>query len=208
MDIPLDVEVHCTDGPCGKSTAIIVAPDSDKVTHFVVQTEGSQYLVPIEAIAESAADRIQLRWSRQEVVAAAPFEKSVFAGEDLGAYAPPGLIGASVAWPYGGAESEYMLEAAAAAYVPVEQIPEGERAIHSGAYVEATDGGVGQVEEFLIDQATGRITHLVLRKGHLWGKRDVTIPLDQIDRVEDDVVYLKLDKEAVGALPGVPVRRK
>jgi sporulation protein YlmC with PRC-barrel domain len=207
MDIPLDVEVHCTDGPCGKSTAIIVEPNTEKVTHLVVQVEGSQYLVPIDAIAESASDRIQLGWSRQELAAAAPFEKSVFAGEDLGAYAAPGMTGASIAWPYG-SDGEYMLEAAAAAYVPVEQIPEGERAIHSGAYVEATDGGVGQVEELLIDPGTGRITHLVLRKGHLWGKRDVTIPLDQIDRVEDDVVYLKLNKQAVGALPGVPVRRK
>jgi sporulation protein YlmC with PRC-barrel domain len=207
MDIPLDVEVRCTDGVCGKSTAIIVEPSTEQVTHFVVQAEGSQYLVPIAAIADSAADRIQLRWSLQELVAAAPFEKSVFAGEDLGAYTAPGMTGASIAWPYD-AGSEYMLQAAAAAYVPVEQIPEGERAIHSGAYVEATDGGVGQVEEFLIDPASGRITHLVLRKGHLWGKRDITIPLEQIDRVEEDVVYLKLDKAGIAQLPSVPVRRK
>jgi sporulation protein YlmC with PRC-barrel domain len=207
MDIPLNVEVHCSDGTCGKSTAIIIEPNTEKVTHFVVQVEGSQYLIPIEAIADAAPDHIQLRWSRQELAAAAPFEKAVFAGEDLGAYTGPAITGASIAWPYG-SDNEYMLAAAAAAYVPVEQIPDGERAIHSGAYVEATDGGVGQVEEFLIDPATARITHLVLRKGHLWGKRDVTIPLEQIDRVENDVVYLKLDKEAVGGLPGVPVRRK
>jgi sporulation protein YlmC with PRC-barrel domain len=207
MDIPLDVEVRCTDGVCGKSTAIIVEPNTEQVTHFVVQAEGSQYLVPIEAIAESAADHIQLHWSRQELIAAPPFEKTVFAGEELGAYVAPGMMGASIAMPYG-ADNDYMLEAAAAAYMPVEQVPQGERAIHSGAYVEATDGGVGQVEEFLIDPATGKITHLVLRKGHLWGKRDVTVPLEEIDRVEDDVVYLKLSKEAVGELPGVPVRRK
>jgi sporulation protein YlmC with PRC-barrel domain len=207
MDIPLDVEVLCSDGPCGKSTAIIVEPKTEKVTHFVAQVEGSQYLVPIEAIADSTADHIRLRWSRQELTAAAPFEKSVFAGEDLGAYAAPGITGASIAWPYD-ADNAYMLQAAAAAYVPVEQVPEGELAIHSGAYVEATDGGVGHVEEFLIDPGTGRITHLLLRKGHLWGKRDITIPLDQIDRVEEDIVYLKLSKEAVGELPGVPVHRK
>ena len=207
MDIPLDVEVRCSDGACGNSTAIIVEPNTEKVTHFVVRVEGSQYLVPIEAIADTASDHILLQWSREDLAAASPFEKAVFAGEDLGAYTAPGMTGASIAWPYG-AESEYMLQAAAAAYVPVEQIPEGERAIHKGAYVEATDGGVGQVEEFLIEPASGRITHLVLRKGHLWGRQDVTIPLDQIDRVEDDVVYLKLNKEAVGGLPSVPVRRK
>jgi sporulation protein YlmC with PRC-barrel domain len=207
MNIALGAEVRCSDGACGKSTVIIIDPNTEKVTHFVVQVEGSQYLVPIEAIAESTADHIRLHWSRQELVAAPAFEKAVFAGEDLGAYTGPALTGASIAWPYG-SDGEYMLAAAAAAYVPVEQIPDGERAIHSGAYVEATDGGVGHVEEFLIDPGTGRITHLLLRKGHLWDKRDVTIPLDQIDRVEDDVVYLKLSKEAVGELPGVPVHRK
>jgi sporulation protein YlmC with PRC-barrel domain len=207
MDIPLDVEVQCSDGACGKSTAIIVEPNTEKVTHFVVQAEGSRYLVPIEAIADSTADRTQLRWSRAELAAAAPFEKAVLPGEDLGVYMTQGMTGASIAWPYG-TESEYMLEAAAVAYRPVEQVPEGERAIHTGAYVEATDGGVGQVEEFLIEPATGRITHLVLRKGHLWGKKDVTIPLEQIERVEDDVVYLKLDKAAIAELPSVPVRKK
>ena len=48
--------------------------------------------------------------------------------------------------------------------------------------------------------------HLVLREGHLWGKKDVTIPLDQIDRIEEDVVHLKLDKAAVEHLPSVRAR--
>ena len=67
-----------------------------------------------------------------------------------------------------------------------EQLPEGELSIHPGADVEATDGRVGQVQDFVIDPATDRVTHLVLREGHLWGK-DVTIPLDQIERIEADV---------------------
>jgi sporulation protein YlmC with PRC-barrel domain len=207
MDIPLDVEVRCTNGVCGKSTAIIVEPKTEQVTHVVVEADGTRYLVPVEAIAGSAPDQIQLGWTREELTAAARFEKVALGDDDATALEMPGMAGASMAWPYG-MDGDYVLEAAAAAYMPVEQIPTGERAIHSGAYVEATDGGVGQVEEFLVDAATGRITHLVLRKGHLWGKRDVTIPLEQIDRVEDDAVYLKLDKAAIAQLPGVPVRRK
>lgn len=207
MDIPLDVEVRCTDGACGKSAAIIVDPKTEQVTHVVIEVDGTRYLVPVEAIAGSTPDRIQLRWTREELTASAPFEKVALDGDGTTPLGMPGMTGASMAWPYG-MDGDYMLEATAAAYMPVEQIPAGERAIHSGAYVEATDGGVGQVEEFLVDAATGRITHLVLRKGHLWGKRDVTIPLEQIDRVEDDVVYLKLDKAAIAQLPSVPVRRK
>ena len=44
-------------------------------------------------------------------------------------------------------------------------------------------------------------------KGHLWGKKDVAIPVTAVDVVEADEVYLNIDKEAVGALPAVPVKR-
>jgi sporulation protein YlmC with PRC-barrel domain len=74
--------------------------------------------------------------------------------------------------------------------------------------VEATDGHVGRVDKFLVDQATGHITHLVLREGHLWGQKDVTAPISQIDHIEEDTVYLKLDKHAIESLPTIPVRRR
>ena len=38
--------------------------------------------------------------------------------------------------------------------------------------------------------------------------KDVSIPVSQIDRIEGDTVYLKLDRRGVGALPAIPVRRK
>jgi sporulation protein YlmC with PRC-barrel domain len=88
-----------------------------------------------------------------------------------------------------------------------ERVPQGELVIHRGARVEATDGHVGQVDEFLVDPTNEHITHLVLREGHLWGQKDVTIPVSQIDRIEQDVVYLKLDKHGIEKLPSVPVRR-
>lgn len=89
-----------------------------------------------------------------------------------------------------------------------EHVPAGEVVIHRGASVKATDGRVGKVDEFLIDPKNDIITHLVLREGHLWGKKDVTIPVSEIDRITDDAVYLKLGKKVIAALPAVPVRRK
>ena len=66
---------------------------------------------------------------------------------------------------------------------------------------------VGRVDEFLVDRETEHITHLVLREGHLWGQKDVTIPVSEIERIEEDTVYLKLDKEEIERLPSIPVRR-
>jgi sporulation protein YlmC with PRC-barrel domain len=102
-------------------------------------------------------------------------------------------------WPYSS-------PANSAVIVDEKQIPVDEMAIHRGTQVEARDGHIGQVSEFLVNPTTGHITHLVLKEGILWNKKAVTIPAVQIDRIEQDTVYLKLDKKAVEALPAIPVK--
>lgn len=103
-------------------------------------------------------------------------------------------------WPYTRPEDYEM-------YVDVEQIPHGELGIHRGAHVEATDGRVGKVDEFIINPDNNHISHIVLQKEHLWGKKDVSIPVSEISRLEDDVVHLKLSKKEVQQLPSIPATR-
>lgn len=207
MDIPLNVEVRCVDGVGGKCTVIIVDPATQQITHVVVESKGIDLLVPIDAISASAPDHIQLSWSLAELAKAPPFEKVVYVGDNPADLAGGGWTGPSLVMPTGMDEG-YMTEAVELSYVPEEQIPENELAIHSGAHVEASDGRVGRVDTFVVDPATGRITHLVLQQGHLWGKREVTVPLDAIDRIQEDIVFLKLDKAAIEQLPHLPVQGK
>ena len=75
-----------------------------------------------------------------------------------------------------------------------------------GAWVEATDGTVGQVDELLINSNNMQVTHLVLLERHLLKKREITIPVSQIDRVDEDTIYLKLDRKSVEELPTTPVQ--
>ena len=85
MDIPIDVEVFCTDGPGGHSSAIVLNPVTKEVTHFAVRTKGflsDEYLVPVELIAESTPARISLSCSRAELAQCQPFEKTVLVGVD------------------------------------------------------------------------------------------------------------------------------
>jgi sporulation protein YlmC with PRC-barrel domain len=212
MEIPLNVDVHCSDGECGRSTAIILNPVTEEVTHFVVKASGllgDEYLVPLDAIFESVSNSIRLRWSRDDFAQAEPFIKSVFIGKDESAFLAESMSATTFMWPYAMAGGDpYQPAMLAALYEQVEQIPPGELAVHRGTEVEAVDGYVGKVDEFLIDPLTGQITHLVLRKGHLWGERDITIPVAQIDRVATEAVYLKLDKNAVNDLPGITVHRQ
>ena len=103
-------------------------------------------------------------------------------------------------WPYYAPEVAFIK-------LEEEHIPANELAIRRGAGVEATDGHIGRVDEFLIKPEDDHITHLVLREGHLWGQKDVTIPVGQIDHYQDNTVYLKMDKHAIEALPAIPIRR-
>jgi len=63
-------------------------------------------------------------------------------------------------------------------------IPADELAVRCSAWVEATDRLVGRVDEFLVDRESDHITHLVLREGHLWGRKDVGTPISEIARMK------------------------
>jgi hypothetical protein len=85
--------------------------------------------------------------------------------------------------------------------VQSERIPAGELAVRRGARVEATDGHMGHVHEFLLAAMNKRITHLVLREGYLWGQKELAVPASWIDRLGEKTIYLKRDKHTVESLP-------
>ncbi|MFZ2097965.1 MAG: PRC-barrel domain-containing protein, partial [Anaerolineales bacterium] len=93
--------------------------------------------------------------------------------------------------------------------VPVEhrQIPPGELAVRRGTRIEATDGYVGKVDEFVVNPENGHITHLVMREGHLWGEKDVIIPLSAISEPREDTVFLTINKHQIESLPTFPLQR-
>jgi sporulation protein YlmC with PRC-barrel domain len=89
-----------------------------------------------------------------------------------------------------------------------QQIQPGELAVRRGTGVEATDGYVGKVDEFVVNPENGHITHMVMREGHLWGKRDVIIPLSTMGDTREDTVFLKLDKHQIESLPTFPMHKR
>lgn len=209
MDIPLDVEVRCTDNVCGRSTVIVMNPVSKEVTHFVLKTKGfihDEFLVPVDLITESTPQYIRIRCASEQLDQLEPFKSSSYRALDdleLGNYMPGGAM---IAWPYVTADETYA-ESAGDLFTNIEKIPHDELAIHRGSHVEATDGHIGIVDEFLVDRTDNHITHLILRESHVFNKKHVTIPLSAIDRIEEDTVYLNLDRESVAQITAVPIAR-
>jgi len=199
MDIPINAKISCTDGPCGHSTHVVLMPTTEKITHLVVNKEvfpETEYLVPIEHVTESTPEMIRLDCSCAELEKMPVFDKVTFLPYNL-----IGLTaGSYMVWPYYAPETPVIRK-------EKEHIPANELVIRRGAGVEAKDGHIGRVDEFLINPENDTITHLVLREGHLWGQKDVSIPVGQIDHYKENAVYLRLDKHAIEALPTIPIRR-
>jgi sporulation protein YlmC with PRC-barrel domain len=204
MDIPLNAKVRCVEGDCGRSTYVIVNPVSRQVTHLVVKESEAPHterVVPVDWVTDATHDVIHLRCDKARFAGFTPFIETDYLRESLPDFEHlPGGYGGYLLWPIRVPETEKIVQ------VKHRSIPLGELAIHRGARVEATDGPVGKVDEFLVDPKDGHITHLILREGHLWGQRDVTIPVSEIDRVEEDGVYLTLEKHSIENLPSIPFR--
>jgi sporulation protein YlmC with PRC-barrel domain len=200
MDMPVKAQVECLDGICGQSTCLIINPATRFVTHVVVEDKDdpeAQYLVPLAEIKLSTPQLIQLRCTQFEL---RKMPRFVHAHHERRAM-PVTL------YPF----TEYTMGATMMIEedeVPVlqQQVPEGELAMHQGAQVKATDGHIGQLDEFLLDPTTEQIDYLVVRERQLWHQKELTIPATQIERITDDAIYLKSDKQTIEHLQDAPAR--
>ncbi len=202
IDLPTHAEVHCIDGPVGRSTYIIGNPTNHQVTHLVVKSElipFREYLVPVEQVEETTPNRIRLKCTRDDLYKMEPFEIELYIQTEI-----PGYIYWSNVISVTGDTTQ-----AATTSIPVrpQNIPVGEIALQRGSRVEATDGYVGQVNELLVNSKNMQISHIVLLERNFLKKREITIPVSLIERVDDDTVYLTLDRQSIRELPTTPKQR-
>ena len=198
MDISINAKVSCSDGPCGRPTRVILKPTTKAITHLVVSNESfpeTDYLVSIDHIVESNADQIRLNCSLEELSKMPIFNQIQFVPSELAGF----IGGLFLMWPYYSPAGSHIIN-------EKDNIPADELAVRRGSRGEATDGDVGRVDEFLINPDNDRITHLVVHEGHLWGQKDITIPIGLIDHFTGTTIYLKLNKQEIEKLPRIPVQ--
>ena len=194
----------CSDGYRGEVRAVVIDPAARTVTHIAVEPHGRlglARLVPLDLV-DAASGQIRLRCTEAE------FMNLDAAEETLAEFAlgqpvpvqllPPGWRGTGEPSADGGSilridEKE-----------TIDVVPAGEVEEHGGDHVHATDGDTGQVRGFRIDTGTGALTHVLLREGHAWGRRDVAIPFDTVIGL-DDGIRLSITREQVRDLPPVDI---
>jgi sporulation protein YlmC with PRC-barrel domain len=206
-------EVRCTDGVCGTLRRVVVDPVAKSLTHLVVDPrhhERDGHLVPIGLVA-AAGKEIELSCSLAE------FEKLEEAQELRFISGARGQWGYEqedmLSWPYYGlgiAGSGVGIGGVGANAIPhsegqtasYERIPPGEVLVRRGEHVLATDGLIGRVQGLVVDPADFHVSHVLLDEGHLWGQKQVAIPIGSVTDVRDGV-KLDLTKDQIRDLPPV-----
>ena len=194
-EIPFDAKVSCTDGRGGTSVAVTLHPVTRILSHLIIEDgQGHQRLVDLKLVEKTEDDEIWLNCTEDELKEMALFQVTEFikrAPQQTGDWAED-----EGEWEDGLDVSQYERETPGMPVV-VERVPEGEIAFHRATDVEATDGHVGVVEKLIVHGEGGLISHITVKKGHLWGKKELMIPLTAVDSVDYDSVYLNVGKEAV-----------
>jgi sporulation protein YlmC with PRC-barrel domain len=196
----IGAEVSCTDGACGKLSRVVVDPVAQALTHLIVEPRRGHELprlVPV-GLADAAAGEIRLNCTSAEFDVLDPAEETQFiaAYEDVPNYRPTD----TVFWPH------YGYRGARGSLATSDTIPPGEVEVKRGEHVNASDGHIGQVDGLVIDPDSHRVTHVVLQEGHLWGRKDVAIPVSTVTRVADHI-EVSLSKQQVQDLPAIDIDR-
>ncbi|MDQ6727928.1 MAG: PRC-barrel domain-containing protein [Actinomycetota bacterium] len=210
----IGAEATCVDGVCGAISRVVVDPVARAVTHLVVEPahrRGLGRLVPLDLV-DATAGEIRLRCT------VAAFEELDAAEETEFVPGSSGVAGydreQALSWPYfgmglgnmAGMEMGMMGLGAGSAWQPAvyDIFPTGEVIVRRGEHVHATDGSIGRVQGLVIDPRNRHVTHVLLQEGHLWGRKDVAIPIGAVTGV-DDGIRLNITKQEVQELPPVDV---
>jgi hypothetical protein len=211
MRLELGSRVECRDGAFGELTDVVVDPTARRITHLVVEPHRQRRLarlVPVELAdaADDSARLVTLRATTDEVRLCPPVQQVSYLRLRRFPLDDPNWDVAAT-------------EVLALAYDPAREpqgftvasddgIPPNEMEIRRATAVRSADGHhLGHVDVFVVD-GDDLITHLVLERGHLWARREVTVPIEAVARLDGEALTLTLKDDEVRALPELRVRHQ
>ncbi|HTX31112.1 MAG TPA: hypothetical protein VMD09_06990 [Solirubrobacteraceae bacterium] len=198
----------CVDGPFGALEDIVIDPSSKRVTHIVVRPHGSigsSRLVPFGFVRTgSAVSQLSLQCTLSSL-------RELPAVEDLVSFPmdPPGDqpgwdVGIKDTWanaPYeAGALIDFRPEPSSGIVIAFHRVPKGKIEIRHASAVSTTDGhDAGRLHGVVLSGPA--ITHLLLRRGHRFWRREYAVPAGAIEELASDSVVVSLSRHQIKALP-------
>jgi hypothetical protein len=205
MKLDLGSRVRCSDGGERELADLVVDAPTKRVTHLVVEPGGRRdqaRLVPIE-LASDAPDGLALSCTSEVLEGFEPVREYAYlpAGQrpeedgEWGIGVEDVLVAPTYA-PLDPAEPEIDPNVS----VLYDRVPKGEVELRASSDVYSADSHhLGTVHGVEVGEQ-GAIRTVALRRGHLWWKREIAVPADQIASFETDLVTLGIDKSGLSAL--------
>ncbi|MEO7126071.1 MAG: PRC-barrel domain-containing protein [Nakamurella sp.] len=226
----IGAEASCSDGVCGEVTRVVVDPVADTLTHLVVEPKHHHdmgRLVPL-ALLDPTKSGVALRCTLAEFDTLELAQETHFLPSNFGygSYGREQIL----RLPYYGLRGGIGMSAGAGISngmsvggggigmimtpglgrgnfdqsVTIDLVPSGEVSMHRGDPVIATDGEIGRVQGLVIGRPDHQVTHVLLQEGHLFGRKDVAIPISAVTAV-DAGIQLNINKQQVKDLPAVDI---
>ena len=212
MTFRLGADASCTDGACGQVSRIIVNPVTREVTHLAVAPKhqyGLGRLVPVDLV-DATTGQIRLRCALAEFQMLRPAQETE-SGPDLDptGHGHPDNAPNKVKWAIVGGsvimQPGARGEPEAPQQVTVDYVPEGEVEVHRELTVCATDDDIGQVQGLAVERGGHHVTHVLLREGHMRGRKEVAVPIGAVTKIGTLLIHLSLTKHQVKDLPPVDI---
>jgi len=189
-----------TEGFRGEVRCVVVDPAAGTVTHLVVEPKGRKglaRLVPLDMV-DATTGEIRLRCTEAEFMNLDPAEETL--AEFVLGYPDPVQV-LTPGWRDAGGPT---VEGGTIPRIPEQEtidiVPPGEVEERRGDHVHATDGDIGQLHALRVDPRSRRVTHVLLKEGHVWARKDVAIPFDKVAGFSDGI-RLNMTKQQVQDLP-------
>lgn len=205
MDIRLGVPVEGTDGRAGKVDRLIYDSAKKEVVGIVV-VQGwllpHDVVVPAHRATSAGEDAVRVNATVEEINAMPAFDLAQYVTPPDDWIPPAGIAAATYlfpASPYLVGAFERPITAPDPGEAQLDEAP-GQADIGADTEVTCTDGHGGHVDRILTEGDTDRMTHVVVRRGHLF-THDVVVPADKVARIDAYGVHLSCTVAELEAMP-------
>jgi sporulation protein YlmC with PRC-barrel domain len=186
----------CRGGYRGKVHGVVIDPAPGTVTHVVVEPKGRAglaRLVPLDLV-NATPGQVTLDCTEAEFKILDAAEETL--GEFVSGYSTPVQL-VPLGWRGAGGPA---VEGSTIPRIPeqktVDTLPPGEVEERRGDHVFATDGDLGQVRGLRIDPGSSQVTHVLLKDGPVWARKEVAIPFGEVAEVGDGI-RLRITRQQV-----------
>ena len=198
LNYNLGAKVHCKDGQCGTLSKLVVDPHTQQITDIIVEKGflmTTDTVLPIALVKDTTNEQLILTihsddLSNYPLYNVTEFEEPT----EIPGQHPLDVIG-----PNG-------LQTTELAPVPMvkrkvqQGIEAGFKVIKEGSPVHSPDGVIGKIDSVITDPITGKVTHIIVRRGLIVSALTI-IPIAVVDTIYNDGISILATEEEIEQFP-------